>query len=118
MDDKKHPAISAYQALRRQESNAALLHFALAQQIWIDVRGSASERPSEYSLVWLRAMSAAFVIAHNRDDPFVEVMEGFEKQYRALAESTVEGNEPRMRRTRWAGNVVPLFSENSGGNRQ
>ena len=109
--NKQHPAISAYRSLRKQaDDNPPLLHFSLAQQVWLEVRGSPRRTPSDYSLVWLRVMSAAFVIAYGRDDPLPEIMESFERQYRALAESIVEAenDDHPMRRTRHHGNVIPF----------
>ena len=110
---KQHRAIAAAYARLRKEAdeNPALLHFALAQHVWFDVRGAPSQRPSDYSLVWLRAMSAAFVIAHERDDPITEVMEQFEREYRALAESIVEDDDRPMIRTRRPGSNVILFPQ-------
>ena len=107
--NKQHPAIAAYARLRKQtDDNPPLLHFSLAQQVWLEVRGSPRHTPSDYSLVWLRAMSAAFVIAYGRDDPLPEIMGSFERQYRALAESIVEDDDRPMRRTRHHGNVIPF----------
>jgi hypothetical protein len=120
--NKQHPAIAAYEALRKQEPNVALLHFALIQQAWLEMRGVPEQRPSEYAMVLLRAMAYAFLLSQGFSerevrDQLIEGMETFEKQFRALAESSiVKGGEPPMRRTRPAGNVVRLFPQ--GGSKK
>ena len=77
---KQHPAISAYRSLRKQESNTTLLHFALLQQAWLETRGVPEQRPSEYSMVLLRAMTYAFLLSqgfseHEVRDQLIETME-------------------------------------------
>ena len=118
MNDKQHPAVTAYASLCRQEPNRPLLDFALIQQAWLRERGSPYHRPSDYAMVLLRAMTYSFLLSqgfseHEVRDQLVEAMEQFERQYGVLTESTVKDGEPKkMRRTRWAGagNVIPLFS--------
>lgn len=113
---EQHPAIAAYQALRKQEPNVALLHFALIQQAWFEMRGVPEQRPSEYAMTLLRAMAYSFLLLQGYSerevrDELITAMETFERQYHALAESIVEGGEGRMRRTRWSGKVIPLFPQ-------
>ena len=114
-----HPAIKAFAQLRKQEPNVTLLHFALLQQAWLEMRGVPEQRPSEYAMTLLRAMAYAFLLSQGYSerevrDELITAMETFEQQYRALAESIVEGGEPRMRRTRWSGKVIPLFRPTTG----
>ncbi len=116
-----HPAIKAFAQLRKQEPNVALLHFALLQQAWLEMRGAPEQRPSEYALVLLRAMTYAFLLSqgfseHEARDQLIEMMEGFELQYRALAEWIVEGDERPMVRTRGPGSNVILFPQ--GGHKE
>ena len=112
--NKQHPAIDAYRTLRKQEPNVALLHFALLQQAWLEMRGVPELRPSEYAMTILRSMSFAFLLSqgfseHEVRDQLVEVMESFEREYGALAESVAEDDDRPMVRTRRRGsNVIPF----------
>lgn len=115
-----HPAIRAYAELRLQDDNSPRLDFALMQQMWLHVRGTPEQQPSDYAMSLLRTMSFAFLLSQGFSEPevhnqLIEAMTLFEKQYRALAESIVEDDDRPMRRTRPAGNVVQLFPE---GNRR
>lgn len=108
---KQHPAISAYRSLRKQEPNAALLHLALLQQVWFEIRGAPVQRPSDYAMTILRSMSFAFLLSqgfseHEARDQLIEAMESFERQYGAVAESVAENDDRPMRRTRHHGNVI------------
>ncbi len=114
--NKQHPAIDAYRALRKQEPNVALLHFALLQQAWLEMRGVPEQRPSEYAMTILRSMSFAFLLSqgfseHEVRDQLVEVMESFEREYGALAESVAEDDDRPMVRTRQPGSNVILFPQ-------
>ena len=117
--NKQHPAIVAYQKLRKQEPNEAFLDFSLIQQMWLRVRGIPERQPSDHAMVLLRVMAFTFLLSqgfseHEVRDQLVETMEGFERGYVRLI---LPSDEPtKMRRTRWPGKVIPLFSEDSGGN--
>ena len=120
---RQHPSIKTYRELLKQEPNAAYLDFSLIQQMWLRVRGTPEQRASDYAMVLLRAMAFSFLLSQGYSEleireQQIEVMEQFEREYRVLSESIVKGGEARMRRTRRSGNVVPLFTENNGGNRQ
>ena len=118
---KQHPAIVAYQKLRKQEPNEAFLDFSLIQQMWLRVREIPERQPSDHAMVLLRVMAFTFLLSqgfseHEVRDQLVETMEGFERGY---AQFILPSDEPtKMRRTRWPGKVIPLFSGNNGGNRQ
>lgn len=111
--NKQHPAITAYEALRKQEPNTELLHFALIQQIWFEARGIPEQRPSDHAMALLRVMAFTFLLSQGyapREvrDQLIEVMEGFEREYSALAKSVAEDDARPMVRTRQPGSdVIP-----------
>ena len=120
---KQHPAISAYRSLRKQESNATLLHFALLQQAWLEIRGVPEQRPSEYAMVLLRAMAYAFLLSQGFSereihDQLVAAMESFEKEYGTLVESVAEDDDRPMVRTRRLGSNVIMFPQGGSKERQ
>jgi hypothetical protein len=126
----QHPAIEAFNSLRKQTDDVPRLHFALLQQLWFDARGDARQRPSDYSLMVLRAMTAAFLASEGRSEfevraTLINVMEAFEREYVRLITAVDEVQGPDamrdaespsksryrqapMRRTKWpgTGNVV------------
>lgn len=121
--NKQHPAITAYERLCKQEPNRYFLDFALLQQAWLRERGASEQCPSDYALALLRAMSYGFLLSqgfaeHEVREQLVDAMTSFEKGHARLANSISARDDRPMKRTRWLGKVIPLFSGNNGGNRQ
>ena len=110
----EHPSIKTYRELLKQEPNTAFLDFSLIQQMWLRARGTPEQRPSDYAMVLLRAMAFAFMLSqgyseHEIREQLIEVMEQFEREYGALAESVAEDDDRPMVRTRRRGsNVIPF----------
>ena len=66
--NKQHPAIVAYQKLRKQEPNEAFLDFSLIQQMWLRVREIPERQPSDHAMVLLRVMAFTFLLSQGFSD--------------------------------------------------
>ena len=92
------------------------MDFSLIQQMWLRVRGTPEQHPSEYAMTILRSMSFAFLLSQGFSerevrDQVIETMESFEKEYGTLVESVAEDDDRPMVRTRQPGSNVILFPQ-------